>query len=167
MTRPATCAPWSTHRSDGGVFAQRRGCGPHRRGAAQRRQRLCNPGPEPGLQTLRAARGHDPGQRHRPGQGFDQNYQIAAITQTFGYDALNRRTASDDGAQESYAYAAGTNRLDTITGSRAINFDHDRRGNLIGRTIVTGSPPPPANPTYSYTYDGQRITKSIDGQTTV
>jgi len=87
----------------------------------------------------------------------------------FTYDKTgNRKTRTVDSVTDTYTYLAGTNQLDGITGSATINFDHDISGNLIVRTFVTGPAPGPAStPDYTYTHDGQRLAKSIDGQTTV
>ncbi|MDA8142225.1 MAG: RHS domain-containing protein [Desulfobacteraceae bacterium] len=151
-------------------------------------------------------------------KGFDQNYQIASITdgavlqrtytpdsagniaaitdqlssarsQSFGYDGRNqltsasgiygaqgflydrtgnRRSATSSSGTDTYSYVPGTNRLDSISGTQSVNFDHDSRGNMIGRAIIAGgAPPAPATPEYTTTYDGQRLTKTINGQTTV
>jgi RHS repeat-associated protein len=65
-------------------------------------------------------------------------------------------------------YLFGTNRLDRMTGSKTVNFDHDPQGNLVGRTFVTGGPTPSAQqPEYGYAHDGRRITKTVGAEVTV
>jgi YD repeat-containing protein len=80
----------------------------------------------------------------------------------------NRQSATVNGTTDTYQYLFGTNRLDTLTGSKTVNFDHDPQGNLVGRTYITGGPTPSAQqPEYGYAHDGRRITKTMGAEVTV
>ena len=118
-------------------------------------------------------------------------------SRTFGYDALNRlehaegpfgtidftydgvgnrltKTANSD--IETYTYAAGTNRIQEITGPVAYNYDAN--GNIIGlgnkvltynqnNRLIRVEEDSDILGEYTYNGLGQRVIKEVDGVTTV
>jgi RHS repeat-associated protein len=98
---------------------------------------------------------------------------------SYAYDDVgNRLTRTINGETENYTYIAGTNKLDSITGTNPISFTSDANGNItaIGdktliynqnnrlikveeNSLVLGE--------YTYNGLGQRVTKTVDGTTKV
>jgi RHS repeat-associated protein len=90
-------------------------------------------------------------------------------TVNFSYDNNgNRQTHTHSMGTDTFSYVSNTNHLDAIGGSQTVNFDYDIQGNLIGRTFIAGGGPGSAElPQYTYTYDGQRVSKQLSTGTTV
>lgn len=115
---------------------------------------------------------------------YDDLYRLTSAvlpweTVSFTYDDNgNRLTRTIGAATETYGYMAGTNRLDSVTGAETVFYVHDAAGRITSiddRTLtyndndrlvrveengaVLGE--------YVYNGLGQRVKKTVDGETTI
>ncbi|MBI5559212.1 MAG: RHS domain-containing protein [Deltaproteobacteria bacterium] len=103
---------------------------------------------------------------------YDSQYRLAEATDVLGmvsysYDQVGNRLSrtSDSGVSETYEYAAGTNRLQKISGSINKRIAYDETGKPV---LMAGDIPNPV-PAADYVSNGlgQRILKTVNGVTTV
>ena len=116
---------------------------------------------------------------------YDSLNRLTDATGWFGtigytYDKVgNRLTKTTDGSTETYSYISGSNKLEQITGAEAtVNFTYDVNGNMIGHgdkiltynqsnRLIRLEENSQTLGEYTYNALGQRVTKTVEGETTV
>jgi len=98
---------------------------------------------------------------------------------SYTYDEVgNRLTQTVNGDTENYTYLPGTNKLDHITGDNPTSFAYDANGNSTGignktliynqnNRLIRVEEDNLALGEYTYNGLGQRVTKTVDGVTTI
>jgi RHS repeat-associated protein len=115
---------------------------------------------------------------------YDALNRLTSATGSYGtigytYDRVgNRMTRAIEGQTDTYTYITGTNKLQEITGPNPATYTHDANGNITGiggKTLVYNQnnrlqrveEGGTVLGEYAYNGLGQRITKTVGGNTTV